>query len=122
MTEKDTIKFSDFEKLEIRVGTVEEAEPIEGSDKLIKLRVLLEKCEDPDNCETDCKIRYLVAGIAKEYDKDYLIGKQVVVLVNLESKKMMGEESQGMILAADVDGVPVLLHPERKIPDGSVVR
>lgn len=122
MNSKETIKFSDFEKLEIRVGTIEEVVPINNSNKLLKLRVLLEECKDPDNCEADHKIAYLVAGIAKEYDPDYLIEKQVVVLVNLESKRIMGEESKGMLLAVDDNGTPILLHPERRVSDGSLIR
>ena len=66
--------------------------------------------------------RQLVAGIAEFFEPDNLIGKEIPVLLNLEPRSFKGIESQGMILAIDVDGKPVLLHPEREVPSGSVIR
>jgi len=63
-----------------------------------------------------------VAGMAEYYDPETLIGKQVPILMNLEPKTFRGVESRGMILAVDVDGAPVLLHPARKVPPGSIIR
>ena len=105
------IKFEDFQKLDIKIGKVLSAERIEGSDKLIKLKVDLGQ-----------EVRQIVAGIAQFYDPGYLLNKELVILANLESRKLMGVESQGMVLAADVGGKPIILIPEKEIPPGSIVR
>ncbi len=105
------ISFEDFKKLEIKIGKISAAERIESSEKLIKLEVNLGK-----------EKRQIVAGIAKFYNPDYLINKEVVILVNLEPRKLMGIESQGMVLAADFDGKPVLLIPEKEVPPGTIVK
>ena len=104
------IDFKDWSKLEIRIGKIVEAEKIENSDKLIKLQVDLGK-----------EKRQIVAGIAEFFEVKDLIGKEIPILVNLEPRKLRGVESQGMILAADVDGKPVLLHPEKEVPAGSKI-
>ena len=104
------IDFKDWSKLEIRIGKTVEAEKIENSDKLIKLQVDLGK-----------EKRQIVAGIAEFFEVKDLIGKEIPILVNLEPRKLRGVESQGMILAADVDGKPVLLHPEKEVPAGSKI-
>ena len=106
-----TISFDDFKKLDIRIGKIIAAEKVEGTDKLLKLKI------DLGNEE-----RQLVAGIAEVYQPEELVGKQIPVLANLEPKKFKGLESQGMILAADDNGRPILLHPEKEIPAGSIVR
>lgn len=106
------ITYEDFKKLDIRIGTVESVSRIEGADKLLKLII-----------DLGSEKRQILAGIAEFLDDPQsLVGKQIPVLVNLEPRKMRGEESQGMMLAADVDGKPILLHPESKIPPGSIVR
>jgi methionine--tRNA ligase beta chain len=105
------ISFSDFQRMNIRIGKIEVAERIEGSSKLIKLQM-----------DFGSEKRQLVAGIAEEYSPEDLVGKEIPVLANLEPKTFMGVESQGMILAADVDDRPVLLHPDKDIPAGSKVR
>lgn len=102
----NTISFSDFEKLGLKVGTVKNAEPIQGADKLLKLVV--------DVGEE----RQLVAGIAKQYKPEELIGKQVVVVTNLQPAKLRGVESNGMVLAADVNGEPILISPDKKVKNG----
>jgi methionyl-tRNA synthetase len=86
-----TIAFEDFQKLDLRVGTIKEAEEIAGADKLFKLKV-----------ETDITIQ-LVAGIKGYYTKEEIIGKKVAVLTNLEPRIIRGVESQGMLLAAVAD-------------------
>ena len=106
----DKITFEDFTKLDIRVGTILEAEAIEGADKVLKLVVDLGE-----------EKRTIVAGVAEFYQPEDLIGKQVPVLVNLEPRTFRGVESQGMILAAD-DGKPVLLHPDKVIANGTKLR
>lgn len=105
------IKFSDFKKIELRVAKVLKAEAIEGSDKLVKLKI-----------DLGDKKRQILAGIRKYYPLDKLTGRQIVVVVNLEPKKMMGEESQGMLLAADEEGEPVLLGPDREVGLGAKIK
>ena len=106
------ITYEDFAKLEIRIGTVESVDRIEGADKLLKLIV-----------DLGAEKRQILAGIAEFLeDPQSLVGKQVPILANLEPRRMRGLESQGMMLAADTEGKPILLHPEVKIPAGSTVR
>lgn len=106
------VSYDDFAKLDIRIGTILAAERIEDTDKLVKLSVNL-------GAET----RQIVAGIAQIVaDLAELIGKQIPVLTNLEPRTIRGVESQGMILAADENGAPVLLHPDHTLPAGSDVR
>ncbi|MBS1713510.1 MAG: methionine--tRNA ligase [Armatimonadetes bacterium] len=105
------IEFPDFAKVELRVARIIEAERIEGSEKLMKLQVRIG--DEP---------RQIVAGIAKAYAPLDLIGRQIIVVANLKPAKLMGHESQGMLLAADdTDGAPILLQPERESPDGTSV-
>lgn len=116
------ISFSDFEKVELKVGTILEAEEIEGSEKLLKFQVDLGE-EKP---------RQILSGIKKWYKQSLpspngkgkpasLIGKQVLIVTNLEPRMMMGLESQGMILAVGEDK-PILLKPFKKVISGSKVR
>ncbi len=105
------ITYDDFIKLDIRIGTVTSAEKVQGTDKLIRLEIDLGE-----------GTRQVVAGMALTYTPQDFIGKQVPILVNLEPRKLRGIESQGMILAADVGGKPIMLIPEREVPPGSAVR
>jgi len=105
------ITFNDFKKLELRIGEITEAERVPDTDKLLKLTI---------NVGTEP--RQIVAGMADTYEPEALVGKQVPILMNLEPKTFRGVESHGMILAVDVDGKPVLLHPDKKVPPGSVIR
>jgi len=105
------ITFENFKKLEIKIGTIVKAEPVENSEKLIKLQI-----------DLGDEKRQILAGIAQFYKAEELVGKQVPVLVNLEPKKMAAEVSNGMMLAVDVDGKPILLSPSKKVPAGSAVR
>jgi len=65
--------------------------------------------------------RQILAGIANFYNPEDLIGREIVVVANLETKKMMGLESQGMLLAANLNGEPILLKPDKKIPSGTKI-
>jgi methionine--tRNA ligase beta chain len=106
------ITYNDFQKLEIKIGTIKEAEKIEKSDKLIKLIVDLGEEE----------LRTIVAGIGQKYSPEDLIDKQIPILTNLEPRELFGVLSNGMILAAnDSDDLPVLLHPDKKIKSGSKI-
>ena len=107
----ENINFEEFQKIDLRIGKIIEAEKIEGTDKLLKLKVDLGEEE-----------RQLVAGIAKFYQPEDLIGKEIVVVANLEPKILRGVESQGMLLAADVEGKPVLLKPDQEVPPGTKIR
>jgi methionine--tRNA ligase beta chain len=105
------VSFEDFKKLDLRIGLIVGADPVEGSDKLVKLRV--------DTGEGE---RQILAGIAQYYGVEDLVGKRIVVVANLEPKTMMGLESQGMLLAADTEEGPVLLMPDHEVPPGSKIR
>lgn len=108
---KSTISYDDFAKLDLRVATVQKAERVPNATKLLKLTISL-------GDET----RTILAGIAETYTPDELVGKQIVVVANLEPRKVRGVESQGMLLAADVDGQAILLQPETEVPSGAKVR
>jgi len=105
------ISFEDFQKIDLRVAKVIEAKRVENSEKLLKLKIDLGKEE-----------RMILAGIAKFYKPEDLIGKEIVVVANLEPKVLFGLESQGMLLAADNQGEPVLLKPDKEIPPGTKIR
>ncbi|MCD6492934.1 MAG: methionine--tRNA ligase [Archaeoglobaceae archaeon] len=109
--EENVIDIDYFTKLDLRIGKIVKAERIKKSKKLLKLEI------DIGN-----EIRQVVAGIAENHEPESLIGKLVPILVNLKPAKLMGVESQGMILAVDVDGKAILLHPEKEVPIGSKIR
>ncbi len=104
------INFDDFNKLDIRIGTILKAEAVPETDKLLKLTV-----------DLGDETRILVAGIADEYKPEDILGKQIPILTNLEPKTIKGIESQGMILAVDINGKAILLHPDKKVPNGSKI-
>jgi methionyl-tRNA synthetase len=105
------ISIDDFMGVELRVARVEAAEEVPKSSKLVKLTV-----------DLGDERRTVVAGIRKAYAPEQLVGRLVVIVANLQPAKLMGIESQGMVLAASIDGEPVLLHPERDVPPGTRVR
>jgi len=106
------INFEDFKKLELRVAKILEAEKVEGAEKLLKLKIDLGREQ-----------RQLIAGIAKYYRPEELIGKEIVVAANLEPKTIFGLESQGMILAARNEQTKeiALLVPDKKVGPGSLI-
>ena len=111
-TATNIIGIEEFAKVQLKVGRVLEAEPVEGSDKLLKLQVVI-----------GAEKRQIVAGIKANYTPEDLIGRQVVVVVNLKPAKLRGVESQGMLLAAtDENGGAILLQPDREAPEGTQVR
>lgn len=105
------ISIEQFRTLELRVGTVRTAEPHPNADRLLILRVELAGEE-----------RQVVAGIRAHYDPAALVGRQVIVVANLEPAKLRGVESQGMVLAAADGERVVLLRPDELVAPGSVVR
>jgi len=108
--EKTPVTMEDFGKLDLRVATIRGAEPIPKSKKLIKLTV--------DTGE----VRTVVAGIAGHYPVETLVGKQVLLLCNLEPVKLMGVESHGMVLAAEDEKGVMLLCPDQPVRPGSGVK
>ena len=112
----DKISIDDFAKCELKVGIVLEAEEVEGSEKLIKLQV------DIGEAPPAGGPRQILAGVKQWYKPEDFIGKQVVVVVNLEPKMIMGMESQGMMLAADTDEGPVFLTVPKKVTPGIKIR
>lgn len=152
METKQTINIDDFAKLEFKVGTVISAEEIEGSDRLLKLQVEfgpkvqeevgtsepvisnelrdssaapqndsgVEMTEDQEGQSNE--IRQILSGIKQWYKPADLVGKQFVFITNLAPRKMMGLESQGMIMAAEGEERPAPLMPSEKVPNGSKIR
>ena len=109
---KENIQFDDFAKMDIRIGTILEAEKVAKTKKLLKLVV-----------DTGVDQRTVVSGIAEYYKPEEIIGKQVSVLVNLAPKKLRGIESQGMILMAeDTDGTLRFVEPVNIVKNGSEVK
>ena len=106
------INFEELQKVDLRVGKIVEAERVDGSDKLLKLQVDL---------GAEIGQRQIVAGIQQFYQPEVLIGRQIVVVVNLETRVLRGLESQGMLLAANDNG-PVLLAPDKEVPSGVKIR
>ncbi len=105
------ITFDDFDKLDIRIGTILEAESVPETEKLLKLTI-----------DLGDEKRTMVAGIADKYKPEDIKGKQIPVLTNLEPKTIQGIESQGMILAVDTNGKATLLHPDKEVNNGSKIR
>lgn len=108
---KEIISYKEFQKLDLRVGTIKTIEPVKDANKLVKIIV-----------DIGTEERQIVAGIAERYKPDELIGKQIIIIVNLEPAKIRGVESNGMLLAADADPEISVLVPLREVPDGSKVR
>jgi len=110
--QKENIVFDDFTKLDIRVGTITEAEKVAKTKKLLKITV-----------DTGIDVRTVVSGIAEYYKPEDIIGKQVSILVNLEPRKLKGIESQGMILMAEnADGSLAFVSPDTKISNGGEIK
>lgn len=105
------VTFEDFKKLDIRIGKIISVEKIPNTDKLLKFVF------DFGNEQ-----RQIIAGMAEFFpDTSSLVGKKMPVLVNIEPRKFKGYESQGMIIAADVNGRPIFLIPEEDVPGGTIL-
>lgn len=116
--ENNMINFEDFKKIELRVAKILGAERIEGSEKLLKLQL---DAGDKDEAGLSA-VRQVIAGIGKVYAPENLIGREIVIVANLEPRKLMGLESQGMLLAASDKQGPVFLMPEHEVPPGSGIK
>lgn len=109
--QKETIDFEDFTKLDIRIGTILEAEKVAKTKKLLKLKV-----------DVGIDTRTIVSGIAESFSPEDIIGQQVSVLVNLAPRKIRGVESQGMILMTDTpEGKLAFVEPEKAVKNGQQV-
>lgn len=104
------INYEDFTKVELKVATILEANKIEESDKLVKLQVSLGE-----------EKRQIVAGIGKSYQAGDLVGKQIIIVTNLKPRKLMGYESQGMLLAASDEEGSVVLTTEKDVLSGTSI-
>lgn len=102
------IPFDTFALAELKTARIDNAERIEGSEKLIKLQVSLGE-----------EKRQIIAGIAKSYSPEELEGRMIIIVANLEPRTLMGYESQGMLLAAtNEEGNPILITPEGEVEEG----
>jgi len=110
-SQKETIDFEDFTKLDIRIGTILEAEKVAKTKKLLKLKV-----------DVGIDVRTIVSGIAESFSPEDIIGQQVSVLVNLAPRKIRGVESQGMILMTDTpEGKLAFMEPGKKVKNGQEI-
>jgi len=107
----NSISLTEFQRLDLRIGRVLEAEKVPESRSLIKMKIDLGEPE----------LRQVLAGIAEWYQPEDLVNQNFIFVCNLEPKTMMGEESQGMILCADIKGKAVLI-PAPEVPPGTIVR
>ena len=107
----ENINFKEFQKINLRVARIISTEEVKKSKKLLKLEI-----------DIGDEKRQIIAGIANFYQPEDLIEKEIIVLVNLEPRTLMGIESQGMLLAASDEGRPVLLRPDEDVPPGTKIR
>lgn len=105
------ISIDDFRKVELRIATVKSAEAHPNADKLMVLQI-----------DLGTEQRQICAGIRNHYTPEELVGKQIVVVANLETAKLRGLESQGMLLAASDEGRVILLTPEKPVQAGAQVK
>jgi methionyl-tRNA synthetase len=109
----------EFQKADLRVGTILEAVRVEGSEKLMKMQVDIGE-QDESGAR---KPRQILAGVALSYAPEDLVARQIVVIANLEPRVLMGLESQGMLLApSDSEGKPVVLMPDRAVEPGAKIK
>jgi methionyl-tRNA synthetase len=107
---KAEITIDDFVKVDLRIATVLEAEPVPRTDKLMRLTI-----------DIGVEKRQIVAGIAEHYKAQDLVGRQIVVVANLAARKLKGLESKGMLLAAKIGGELFLLRPDDHLAPGADV-
>jgi methionyl-tRNA synthetase len=111
-TAKASTTFDDFQKMDIRVGTILTAERVPKTDKLLKLTI-----------DTGIDQRTVVSGIAKYYEPEKIVGQQVSILINLEPRKIKGIESQGMILMAENSrGELAFVAPTKEMENGGEIK
>ncbi len=104
------ISFEEFQKIDLRIAKIIKAESVEKSEKLLRLEI-----------DLGDEKRQIIAGIAKAYNPEEVMGKEIVVVSNLKPRTIFGLKSQGMLLAANFNGKPVLLVPDKEVPPGSKI-
>jgi methionyl-tRNA synthetase len=109
--EEKQISIDQFFETDLRVAKILSAERVPNTDKLLKMTVDVGGEERP-----------LVAGIAQSYEVEALVGKSIIVVANLQPARIRGEESRGMLLAADLGGRPIVATFEEEVPPGTKVR
>ncbi len=109
----DIIKIEDLIKLDLRIGKIATAVKVEGSEKLLKLEV---------DFGVEIGQRQIISGIAKSYEPDFMIGKEALFIINLEPREIMGLSSNGMILCATLDNLPIILQPEKDVLPGTQIK
>ena len=97
--------------MDLRIAKITSAEKVKDAEKLVKLEIDLGQ-----------EKKQLVAGISQFYSPEELVGRKIVVVANLEPRTIKGIESQGMLLAADDEGRPILLMPDKDVPPGTKIR
>ena len=110
---KDNVTFADFTKIDMRVGEVKSAAPVEGSKKLIELTVDLGE---------DYGTVTVLTGLLQFYAPEDFVGKKLSIIANLEPRPMMGKLSQGMIMAVDTEEKPIPLFLDNSYKNGTVIR
>ncbi len=117
------INFEEFQKIDLRIVRILEAERIEGSEKLLKLKADCGNKElTSQGAAPEKDIRHIVAGIGTSYAPEQLIGKEIAIVANLEPRTLMGIESQGMVLAASGATGPVVLMPAQEVSPGVKIK
>lgn len=104
------ISIDAFRQLDLRIATIISAEPHPNADRLLVLQI-----------DVGTEQRQICAGIRNQYNLDELVGRQIVVVANLETAKLRGVESQGMLLAASDDDRVILLMPEKRVTPGAKI-
>lgn len=104
-------KFEDFSKLEIKIGTIVEAERVQGTDKLLRIIV-----------DLGSEKRQVIGGFGHKYSPESLLTKQAAIVLNIEPAVIRGVESNGIFIAIDTGTEPMLLVPESPVPNGSKVK
>lgn len=105
------ISIDDFRKIELKVATIKSVEAHPNADKLLVLQI-----------DLGGEQRQICAGIRSSYTPEELVGKQIVVVANLETAKLRGMESQGMLLAASDEGRVIIMTPEKPVQAGAQVK
>ena len=110
MSTEEIISIRDFKRLDIRIGTIKQVEPILGSNKLFRIQI-----------DMGDHTRQIISGIAEYYTCEELVGLQIAVLCNLKPAKIFGNDSDGMLLASESEANLALLTVEREISNGAKV-
>ncbi|MGB2630549.1 MAG: hypothetical protein WBD24_03750 [Candidatus Omnitrophota bacterium] len=105
------VSFEDFKKLDLKIAEILDVKDHPNADKLYVLKILVGE-----------ETKQIIAGVRGSYGKEDLKGRKIVVINNLEPVTIRGEESNGMLLAADNAGTPIILVPERDVPSGSAIK